>query len=424
MKAKMVWLLSVACWSGIDFSLGEMLLRVADYNIKFLSVEDLDAKPQRKQRLKTVIEQLKPDILALQEIKDRQALEQLFDSDEWSILIDDDSNDAQDLAIVVRRPLKFKDRTDLDADDADFLFPGPTFENLFRNRRDVLVGVVEIPGETEPLHVHEKSRLGGRAVTDSIREGAARALVQKLDRDYEDKRFILLGDFNDNPDDKSLNILETGSIDAQGGAEEDDGAFLSNPAEDLVALDKVSHGKSAADINPQTGRIDLVTAGSRARNNDNRGNDTNTGDILFDQILFPAILRSLYVDNSFQIFDAGVAIEGTGGQNGDQASDHLPVYADFVFGRPGGGSLRPEFLFHSLKSARAAVTSPTTGLGNVCRMRTMRGRFGYCTSSTVAEIYSKPPLNGPFGGFCMIKALSLQLMLALAKSVADLILVR
>jgi hypothetical protein len=43
-------------------------------------------------------------------------------------------------------------------------------------------------------------------------------------------------------------------------------------------------------------------------------------------------------DNSFQIFDAGVAIEGTGGQNGDQASDHLPVYADFVFGRPGGGN--------------------------------------------------------------------------------------
>ena len=31
-----------------------------------------------------------------------------------------------------------------------------------------------------------------------------------------------------------------------------------------------------------------------------------------------------------------MAIEGTGGQNGDQASDHLPVYADFVSGRPGG----------------------------------------------------------------------------------------
>jgi hypothetical protein len=86
--------------------------------------------------------------------------------------------------------------------------------------------------------------------------------VQKLG-DYEDKRFILLGDFNDNPDDKSLNILETGDIDAQGGAEENESAFLSNPAERLVALDQVSHGKSAADIDPQTGRINVITAGSR-----------------------------------------------------------------------------------------------------------------------------------------------------------------
>lgn len=179
----------------------------------------------------------------MQEIKDRQALEEIFEPNTWSILIDDDSNDDQDLAIVVKRSLTFKDRTDLDADDADFLFAGPTFESLFRNRRDVLVGVLEIPGETEPLHVmvHEKSRLGGRAATDPVREGAARALVQKLDRDYEDKRFILLGDFDDNPDDKSLNILETGDIDAEGGAEKDEGAFLSNPAEQLVAFDQVSH---------------------------------------------------------------------------------------------------------------------------------------------------------------------------------------
>jgi hypothetical protein len=83
-------------------------------------------------------------------------------------------------------------------------------------------------------------------------------------------------------------------------------------------------------------KIDVITTGSRARNNDNRGNNTNTGDILFDQILFPAILAPLYVNDSLRIFDAGVAIEGTGGQNGDQASDHLPVFADFVFGEMGG----------------------------------------------------------------------------------------
>lgn len=81
----------------------------------------------------------------------------------------------------------------------------------------------------------------------------------------------------------------------------------------------------------------MTTVGSRARNNDNRGNNTNTRDILFDQILFPPSVGSFYVKRSFQIFDAGIAIEGTGGSKGDQASDHLPVYADFVFGGTGGG---------------------------------------------------------------------------------------
>jgi hypothetical protein len=41
-----------------------MRVCVADYSIKFLSVADLNAKPERKQRLKAVIEQLKPDIVA------------------------------------------------------------------------------------------------------------------------------------------------------------------------------------------------------------------------------------------------------------------------------------------------------------------------------------------------------------------------
>jgi hypothetical protein len=67
------------------------------------------------------------------------------------------------------------------------------------------------------------------------------------------------------------------------------------------------------------------------------GNNTNTGDILFDQILFPPSVGSFYVEGSLRIFDAGIAIDGTGGNNGDQASDHLPVYADFVFGGTVGG---------------------------------------------------------------------------------------
>ena len=135
MNMKLFGLLAILCGLTPSWSNGEMRIRVVDYNIKFLSAAALNAKPERKERLQAVIEELKPDIVALQEIRDRQALEQLFDLNTWSILIDDDSGDDQDLAIVIRRPLEFEDRRELDADDADFLFSGPTFENLFRNRR-------------------------------------------------------------------------------------------------------------------------------------------------------------------------------------------------------------------------------------------------------------------------------------------------
>jgi hypothetical protein len=84
---------------------------------------------------------------------------------------------------------------------------------------------------------HGKSRAGGRAATDFRREGAARAMIHVLDRD-----FILLGDFNGNPDDRSLNILETGDPNAPGGPEEIDGPFPANLTEPLMAEGHVSHG--------------------------------------------------------------------------------------------------------------------------------------------------------------------------------------
>jgi hypothetical protein len=63
------------------------------------------------------------------------------------------------------------------------------------------------------------------------REGAARAMLRVFERDFDGRGFILLGDFNDNPDDRSLNILETGDPNAPGGPEEIDGPFLSNLTE-------------------------------------------------------------------------------------------------------------------------------------------------------------------------------------------------
>jgi hypothetical protein len=65
--------------------------------------------------------------------------------------------------------------------------------------------------------------------------------------------------------------------------EENESAFLSDPAEDLIGLDYVSHGKSAVEVDPQTAYQCNRCAQLRIRNNDNRGNNTN-GAILSTQI--------------------------------------------------------------------------------------------------------------------------------------------
>src|SRR5574341_538191 len=217
---------------------------------------------------------LNADIIGLQEIADRAALELVFPPATWSIVIDDDSGDLQDLAIVVRKPLKVIAPADLDADDVNFLFPGNANENHFPNRRDILVAEIEVQQGSPSLFVvvdHAKSRLGGRATTDPRREGAARDLVRALEMDFDDRGFILMGDFNDNPDDRSLNILETGNPDAPGGPEEIDGPFLTNLSEALVVADRVSWGRQSHDIAGD--HINTVDPGSRKRNNDARGTD-------------------------------------------------------------------------------------------------------------------------------------------------------
>jgi hypothetical protein len=83
----------------------------------------LSSPHQRASVMQQLVREIASD-LDHQEVVFGQALEQLFDSDEWSILIYGDSNDAQDLAIVVKRPLKFKDRTGLDAGRSRLSFPG------------------------------------------------------------------------------------------------------------------------------------------------------------------------------------------------------------------------------------------------------------------------------------------------------------
>lgn len=305
-------------------------VRVASYNIKFLSTA-VSSEGDRLQKLKQVIEQLDADVIGLQEIDNRAALNLVFPSASWTVVIDDESGDDQDVAVAVRKPFTVRNvDANLDADDQHFLFPASADNSLFPNRRDVLSIEVAVPenlGTFFVMVLHPKARVGGRATTDSRRVGAARKLLAKLQQDFEDKDFILLGDINDNPDDQSVNILETGNPNALGGAEEIDGPFLVNLMEPLVAAGHVSHGRTSGNIIGDL--INTIDPESRRRNNDARGTDFDTGDILFDQILVPMSMKSRYVGGSASIFNNAIAVKGT---NFTRASDHLPVFAEFTYG--------------------------------------------------------------------------------------------
>ena len=340
-------------------------VRVATYNIQFLSTEVVN-QGDRLSKLREVIEALDAHVIGLQEIADRAALERVFPPTEWHLVIDDDSTDAQDLAVAVRKPLRIVGLpADLDADDEHFLFAHES-ETLFPNRRDLLAVTVQLPDESATFVVmvhHGKSRAGGRAATDARREGAARAMVQVFERDFDDKDFILLGDFNDNPDDRSLNILETGDPNAPGGPEEIDGPFLANLTEPLMAAGHVSHGKSAMDIVGD--QINTLDPMSRQRNNVARGTDQHTGMILFDQLLIPVRMRARHVDGSTKVFNHASALRGSAQT---RASDHLPVFADFVFGDEGPppppvGALRIHALLPNPDGADEGREQVTLGNG-------------------------------------------------------------
>src|SRR5690606_4432905 len=91
--------------------------RVMSYNIQNFSAEAA-THGNRTARLRQIIAEINPDVIALQEIADRDALHLIFSPDQWTIIIDDDSRDRLDLAFAVRKPwIVLNAAPDLDADD-------------------------------------------------------------------------------------------------------------------------------------------------------------------------------------------------------------------------------------------------------------------------------------------------------------------
>src|SRR5262249_30706259 len=155
------------------------------------------ANPARIAHLRSVLDHLRADLVGFQEIESVRALRQVLDNG-WDIAMADDAEEHQELALGVRRPFQLV--------GSELLFGGRSLDDFLPGRRDVLRAVVQTPeGEALVVYVvHMKSRRGGRRATDWQREGACGLLAAYLHGRPRGENSLVLGDFNDAPDDRSL----------------------------------------------------------------------------------------------------------------------------------------------------------------------------------------------------------------------------
>ncbi len=307
-------------------------MKIATYNIYFL---DDGISAARKANLQAVITELDADVIAFQEIADKAALENILPAS-YDIAMIDDANEIQEVALAVRRPMLIH--------SSKFIYPSKEYDDAFPRSRNLLQVEVEgIGGIYYFLVCHAKSRRGGRAKTDMRRQRAAALIVKHIQENLTGKKVIVLGDFNDNPDDRSMNILEYGDANTSGGIDLGDDPFLFNTSEKFLDLDYCSWGYNYLYKKAEEDTFALTVLGAARENNKWRGQknfdyfrDVRTKSILYDQILVSQNLKDRV--GKCGIFNKSVAVRGQSSKikfqnsrliytrRGDFASDHVPVW--------------------------------------------------------------------------------------------------
>ncbi len=256
----------------------------ATYNTHFLSA--CMAK-QRQSNFQLVVDELSSvNVVALQEVRDRLAVEYYFKPEHWTIVIDDDSTDDMNLAFAIRKGTQFRLESGnlTNADHVlDFAFSKDN-ENFTDERRVLKLYVSTELGEILVLNHHAKSRYNGRSITDRQRVNASLDLVAFIEGSSEQNVIL------------------------------------------LVAHEAVSYGlKSTATTGEFFKKINPFVPGSRWANIDNFDTDQANTYGLYDQIFISRKLEEAFAKQwHIHVFEHPAAIQGN---NDTRASDHVPVIA-------------------------------------------------------------------------------------------------
>jgi endonuclease/exonuclease/phosphatase family metal-dependent hydrolase len=204
----------------VNISTATNTFRIASYNVKnlFDNIDDPDkadektpAKPAVEQKaLAAVIDASEADVLSLQEVENLSVLTEFRDkhglAEEYPhlVLVEGNDNRGIDVALMSKYPI-----TNVKSHkDEVFEIPGQEPRGFLR---DLLQADIEIPqyGPVRFFSAHLASKIGGER-SDVMREAeatAARAIIKEEVRDFPGQKYVVMGDFNDTPDSKSVQKL-------------------------------------------------------------------------------------------------------------------------------------------------------------------------------------------------------------------------
>lgn len=246
-------------------------------------------KDKEREITAAAILELKPDIIALQEVENMDALKNfnanfLGGKYKYKMLIDGNDPRLIDVAVLSKYPFDYAQTHQFRRTSKSYIFS-----------RDCLEVALTINGK--PLHLfvnHFKSMMGGRAETAARRESQAREVVKILTERFGekagDRNWIMLGDLNDYQPGKTIQtLLDTG--------------WMENIVERLPEADRWTHA-----YGKETNQLDYIfLSKALAKANPNAK---------------PSIVRKGLALNVKHY--TGPRFEGVGKER-PHASDHCPV---------------------------------------------------------------------------------------------------